>query len=121
VTGPKRATPLLERQRELAVFARLLEEARGGRGGLSFVEGPPGIGKTRLLEEARLSAASGGMDVFSARASELDREFPFGVIRQAIEPALLEQDRRESLLAGAAASAASLFGFEESAPSRTRT
>jgi hypothetical protein len=46
---------LYERDAELAVFDRLLDDAAGG-GRLVLVEGPPGIGKTRLLAEARRRA-----------------------------------------------------------------
>jgi DNA-binding CsgD family transcriptional regulator len=52
------------------------------------------------------------MVVLSARASELDSEFPFGVVRQLFEPLLAGADpaRREALLGGAAGAAAPLLG-----------
>jgi len=86
---------LLERERELAELDALIEQACEGRGRSIVVEGPAGIGKSRLLTEAR--GRADGMLVPSARGSELEREFLFGVVRQ-------------RLLAGAAASAASVFG-----------
>lgn len=43
---------LLEREKELAQLRELIEGARSGEGALALVEGAPGIGKTRLLEEA---------------------------------------------------------------------
>jgi predicted ATPase len=42
---------LLDRERELAEIGELIEAAREGSGGLVVVQGPAGIGKTRLLEE----------------------------------------------------------------------
>jgi len=42
---------LFGRARELAVLRSGLELARGGTGGLVLIAGPPGIGKTRLVEE----------------------------------------------------------------------
>ncbi|MDN5934172.1 MAG: ATP-binding protein, partial [Pseudonocardia sp.] len=42
---------LFGRARELAVLRSALELARGGTGGLVLIAGPPGIGKTRLVEE----------------------------------------------------------------------
>jgi DNA-binding CsgD family transcriptional regulator len=101
--------PLLERDSELRELGRLLGEARAGAGRLVLVEGPPGIGKTRLLETVRADARE--MVVLSARASELDREFPFGVVRQLFEPLLASADgpRRARLLEGAAGLAAPLF------------
>jgi predicted ATPase len=71
---------LLERERELAELDALIAEATDGRGGCAVVEGPAGIGKSALLAQAR-SRADGGMAVVSARGSELEREFPFGVVR----------------------------------------
>src|SRR4051794_13768788 len=99
---------LLEREDELQELARAVEHACGGRGSLVLIEGPPGIGKTRLLEAARAEGRSGALRVLSGRASELDRDFPFGVIRQLLEP--LASD--EQLLGGAAAIAAPLLRGE---------
>ncbi|MEP6653094.1 MAG: AAA family ATPase, partial [Myxococcales bacterium] len=44
--------PLLGRARETDELARGLEDARGGRGRFLFLVGEPGIGKTRLCDEA---------------------------------------------------------------------
>jgi DNA-binding CsgD family transcriptional regulator len=103
---------LLERVSELEQLDRLVSEACAGRGRLVLVEGPPGIGKSRLLEAARVRARDRGMVVLSARASELDREFPLGVVRQLFEPLVVSADaeRRATLLHGAAGLAAPLLG-----------
>jgi DNA-binding CsgD family transcriptional regulator len=97
--------PLLERERELGELRALVASARAGHGRLVLLEGPPGIGKTRLLERAREHARGEGMTVLSARPTELDRDFPLGVVRQLFEPLLAaaDPDRRASLLHGAAA------------------
>ncbi|MEA2423155.1 MAG: hypothetical protein QOF55_2254, partial [Thermoleophilaceae bacterium] len=94
---------LLEREDELRQLDRLLDDACAGRGRMVLFEGPPGIGKTRLLEAGRALARERGMVVLSARASELDRDFPFGVVRQLFEPliASAEPERRSALLQGA--------------------
>src|SRR5690242_17142769 len=86
---------LEERDRELEAIGAVV---RGG--GALLVEGPPGIGKTRLLGCAR-AAAGEDVRVLSARGSELERDFPFAVVRQLLEPAL-----EPELLTGAAALAA---------------
>src|SRR3954471_17630558 len=99
------ATALLERDDELQQLDALVEEASAEHGRCVLVEGPPGIGKTRLLEAARSRARGAEMTVLSARPSELDREFPFGVVRQLFEPLLTAE-----LLEGAAAPAAALLG-----------
>src|SRR5262245_12716206 len=52
---------LLERQAQVAALESLAEAARGGAGGLVVIEGGAGIGKTRLLGEARAMAGSAGM------------------------------------------------------------
>jgi hypothetical protein len=51
----------------------------------------------------------------TARGSELEREFPFGVVRQLFEPPLTDGEARERWLAGAAAPARAIF---EAAPRR---
>ena len=96
---------LLERDRELDSLGSALNEAAGGTGRLVLIEGPPGIGKTRLLAELRAAAEQDGARVLSARGSQLEREFPFGVVRQLFEPPLADPDAREGWLAGAAAPA----------------
>jgi DNA-binding CsgD family transcriptional regulator len=55
--------PLVGREAELALLAGLLAGARGGAGGLVLLTGPPGIGKTRIAEEASRSAAEAGLGV----------------------------------------------------------
>jgi DNA-binding CsgD family transcriptional regulator len=106
---------LLEREDELELLGRAVDEARAASGRMVLVEGPPGIGKTRLVDSARAAGHERGMRVLSARASELDRQFPFGVVRQLFEPLLAaaDGDRRARWLQGAAARAAPLLGAGE--------
>ena len=52
---------LLEREAELAALEAMLGAAQSGDGRLVVVEGSAGIGKTRLLAEARALAAGGGV------------------------------------------------------------
>src|SRR5918992_862932 len=94
--------PLLERQGELAAVGGLLAAARAGSGRVVLIEGPAGIGKSRLLEEARNSAVPLGFRVLSARGGELERDFAFGVARQLLEPCLVRADpaERVRLMAG---------------------
>ncbi|MFL6049403.1 MAG: ATP-binding protein [Gaiellales bacterium] len=98
-----RAAPLIERERESEALDRLLANARAGSGGALVIEGPPGIGKSRLLMEARESADD--FRVLTARGSDLEQSFPFGIVRQLLEPLLAAADeqQREALLAGAGA------------------
>src|SRR5919198_615012 len=89
----------------------MLESARAGQGGVAVIEGPPGIGKSQLLATARASAAA--FDVLSARGGELERDFPWGVVRQLFETrvALAPPDERAALLEGAARHAAHPLGL----------
>ncbi len=100
---------LLERDREVASLHDALRDAVEGIGRLALVEGPAGIGKSRLLAELRTEAGRDDVRVLGARGSELEREFPFGVVRQLFEPALTDPEARERWLAGAAAPARSIF------------
>ncbi len=108
---------LLEREREQAALAALIAAACQGAGQLVVVEGTAGIGKTRLLNTARVEAARAGMRVLAARGSELEREFAYGVARQLCEPVLAAASAaaRAELLAGAAGRATALFGCADPA------
>jgi DNA-binding CsgD family transcriptional regulator len=77
-----RDSRLLERDADLGRLARAVDEACAGDGRFVLIEGAAGMGKTRLLDAVRRRAAERSMTVLTARASELDREFPFGVVRQ---------------------------------------
>ncbi|HEX2232246.1 MAG TPA: AAA family ATPase, partial [Thermoleophilaceae bacterium] len=98
---------LLERDGELASLDALIDGAAGGEARLAIVEAPAGMGKTRLVAEARRRAREAGLRVLAARGGELEREFPFGVVRQLFEPVVLKE--RKKALAGAAATAAAVF------------
>src|SRR5213083_1515188 len=104
------APDLLEREGELAQLGALVDAAREGAGRLVLVEGGAGIGKTRLAA-ARGRGAEAGMEVLHARGGELEREFPFGIVRQLFEPTLVgvRKAERRDILSGAADLAAPLF------------
>jgi DNA-binding CsgD family transcriptional regulator/tetratricopeptide (TPR) repeat protein len=106
-----RRPALLEREAELAAIEALIDETPDGLGGLLAIEGPPGIGKTSLLREARTLAREAGLQVLAARGSELESTFSFGVVRQLFEPYLaqLPGGDRAELLAGVAEFATPLF------------
>jgi predicted ATPase len=56
--------PLFEREAELAALAPLVCD--GGTGRLVVLEGPAGIGKSRLAAEALARAAAAGFETLSA-------------------------------------------------------
>jgi DNA-binding CsgD family transcriptional regulator len=78
-----------------------------------LIEGAAGIGKTALLSVLGQQARTGGVTVLSARAGELEREFPYGVARQLFESHLhrASATRRRRLLRGAAGLAAPVLGL----------
>ncbi len=78
---------LLGRDDDLAVLDDAVAAAVASSGRVVIIEGPAGIGRTRLLAEVR-GRAAGAMEVLSARGSELERDFPFGVVRQLFERAV---------------------------------
>jgi DNA-binding SARP family transcriptional activator/tetratricopeptide (TPR) repeat protein len=101
--------PLVERDDETAALEELLDGLGGGHPGLVVVEGPAGLGKTRLLHEAQRLAAARSVRVLSARGSQLESSFAYGVVRQLFDPELADASRAESLLAGSAAGARGVF------------
>jgi DNA-binding CsgD family transcriptional regulator len=106
---------LVDRELELEALGAALDGARAGKGRLVVVEGHAGLGKSQLLTAVRGFARGTGMAILGARASELERDFPFGVALQLLEPAVAAgpPGERERLLAGAAGLAASLFERSE--------
>ena len=98
---------LLEREVERAELHGALVGAVRGSGGVVLVEGPPGIGKTRLLDDAAAVAERVGLQVSRARAHELEQRVPYAVVRGLLEPALAGLDAAPR---GAGASGARVLG-----------
>lgn len=73
---------LIERSSAVNRIEAALAGAADGDGSLELVTGPAGIGKTALLTAAGELAAARGFLVLSAVGTELERGFPFGVVRQ---------------------------------------
>ena len=105
-------TLLLERERELSVLTRALDRLMEGHGAMLMVAAPAGIGKTRLLAEAADLGRERTVAVRAARAGQLEREMPFAVARQLLEPLLERADEpeRSRLLSGSAGLSLIAFG-----------
>ena len=103
----------------MAALAGVIGEVKAGRSRVVLLEGPGGIGKTRLLDEARRSSAQRGVVVLSARAGELERECAFGVVRQLFEPAVALSGG--TLLDGAAGAARGVFELVDGVEPREQT
>jgi DNA-binding CsgD family transcriptional regulator len=91
---------LLEREGELAA----IEELLGRRSGALAIDVGVGLGKTSLVQAACRRARELGYQVLSARGSELEVDFAFGIVRQLFERRLsdAEADERTSLFVGPA-------------------
>lgn len=88
---------LVARERELDRLVRALDATARGRGAARVIEGPRGIGKTRLLTECALEAQVRGIRVVQVNASE--RDDPDALVRL-LARRLLETvpgDAREAL------------------------
>jgi DNA-binding winged helix-turn-helix (wHTH) protein len=85
-------TPLTGRRNELERLEQRLEKARSGSGGLAFLVGEAGIGKTRLLEEFALRARGAGAQVLIGRCFEGEFAPPFGAFAEAIRAYVKESD-----------------------------
>jgi DNA-binding CsgD family transcriptional regulator len=105
---------LLEREPEVRALQRVLDDLADHRGGVVAVEAAPGLGKTTLLRHSRDLARDAGFRVLSARGSELEHDFTFGVVRQLFERILTDDPgQRERLFRGAARATKSLFAWSD--------
>jgi DNA-binding CsgD family transcriptional regulator len=113
LTRDEARNSLVEREQDLATLREALADAARGRPGLVVIEGPAGIGKSRLLAEARRLARDTEVRALAARGSELENDLAFGVVRQLFEGAVATDGAEP--LAGAIAAVGEVL----SAPPRT--
>jgi DNA-binding CsgD family transcriptional regulator len=93
---------LLGREDEREALDRLLDRARGGRGGVLVVHGEPGIGKSALLQYAVETGS--GFRVARAVGVESEMELAFAALQQLCYPFLeltdhLPRPQRDALAA----------------------
>jgi DNA-binding CsgD family transcriptional regulator len=104
---------LADREAEVAALEAAVARALAGDGGVLVVRGPAGIGKSALLRVGGRLAEAQGVKGLWAQAAPFERGFPFGVVRQLLEPVLARGGRAgEDLFAGAAAGARAVLGDE---------
>jgi DNA-binding CsgD family transcriptional regulator len=105
---------LVNRELEISALSALLQDARARSGGIALLEGSVGIGKSLLLRSLASAPHIEGLRVLEARCDALERDFPFGVVRQLFEPLLatLDGPQLARLLAGSARTAAQALSSE---------
>ncbi len=91
MSGPLSVVPslrvrLLGRQRELDAIDRVLDAARGGRGGVLVVHGEPGVGKTAVLRYAREAAQE--FRILQTVGVDAEMEFAYAALQQLCSPVL---------------------------------
>jgi DNA-binding CsgD family transcriptional regulator len=69
--------PIRGRANELKVIGTLVSALAQGRGGVVVIEGPPGIGKSRLLTEVLTLAEKAGVRALFGEAFEYQQAVPF--------------------------------------------
>jgi DNA-binding CsgD family transcriptional regulator len=106
--GSVRSDAIVERVRELGVLTACLRDVRAGSARVVVISGIAGIGKTALLEAARVRAEADGVRVLWARAPHLATDTPYGLLRRLLGPFVARNGGPDSLT-GAAAFAAPLF------------
>ena len=77
VGGQLVTPPIRGRAGELKVIGALLTALVQGRGGVLVIEGPPGIGKSRLLTEVMALADKAGVRTLFGEAFEYQQTVPF--------------------------------------------
>ncbi len=85
---------LIGRDRELEAVNGLLADVSEGEFRLLRIEGEPGIGKSRLLDELDLRADRNGWLVLRGSAAEFESELPFGPVIDALDAYLMALDPR---------------------------
>src|SRR5215813_11810375 len=76
-SGKVHIPPIRGRAGELTVIGALITGVARGRGGVLVIEGPPGIGKSRLLTEVLALAEKAGVRALFGEAFEYQQTVPF--------------------------------------------
>jgi class 3 adenylate cyclase/tetratricopeptide (TPR) repeat protein len=76
--GETGLTPWTDRHQELQSIARAIDAGRREKGYILFIRGEPGIGKTRLIQEALRHQSSSGLRVLHGRALPGEPCPPYG-------------------------------------------
>jgi DNA-binding NarL/FixJ family response regulator len=83
---------IVGRRAQLAALDRLADDASAGRGGLAWIEGEPGIGKTALADAVAERAAAAGQLVLRGVGDELMQPFPLRLMAECLGVSVRSDD-----------------------------
>ena len=104
--------PLVGRDPELAALRERLEGLRAGQGGLVLISGEAGVGKSRLVAEARRQPEAAGVHQLEGRTLSFGREIAYWPFLEALRGlcGILEDDEEAVSLSKLEAQVRPLFG-----------
>jgi predicted ATPase len=85
------------REPQLRRVRQLVDQLLTGRGATVLVTGEAGIGKTRVVREARAEASTRGVRVLEGSAFELDHALPYGPITDLFRTFLASTSPQDAL------------------------
>ena len=91
--GHSAPADVVGRTAELAQSGDLLAKLRAGRGGIVWIEGEPGIGKSTLIDILVTEARGALFAVFSAAGDELMEAFPLRLMAECLEATVNSPDQ----------------------------
>jgi len=91
---------VLGRSAELAALDRLVAEVADGRGGLAWIEGEPGIGKSALADAVAARAAAAGCRVLRGAGEPLMEAFPLRLLAECLGVSVRSPDPAAAEIAG---------------------
>ena len=86
------------REQELALVLDAAKAARSGPLTLVAISGPPGIGKSGLVQAAREGIGLTGMEIVGGKADQFNMDIHYGLFVQAIETLIARMAAREGQL-----------------------
>src|SRR5216683_2884946 len=96
---PAAGIGMVGRENELARLGELVTAVAAGRGGLGWVRGEPGIGKSALVDAMVTRAAASGCSVFRGVGDELAQAFPLRLMADCLGVSERSADERRARLA----------------------
>jgi len=103
--------PFVGRVEAVGALHRRFEDARAGHGGVTFLVGETGVGKSILVNSLIRDVRSRGVRVLQGRAPPLDAPPPFALIRSALESGRSTADDTTPVVPNAPGPEGFLIGF----------